>query len=366
MDRKSRYLIYLLSVAPEFGVAQESAPQSRTASAEAAKRVGDAVEGFVKKGFSGAVWVRRGGDLLYERAHGLADKAKNARCTIDTVFDIGSITKQFTAAAILKLETMKKLSTDDAIVKFFPGAPADKRKITIHQLLTHTAGYPEEFGPDYEKLGRDALVARAMAAKLESEPGAKYNYSNVGYSLLAAIVETVSGASYERFLHDQLFVPAGMKRTGYLLPKFTDSDLARGYRGEKVFGSPLEHPWAADGPYWNLRGNGGILSTGRDMLLWDGALRGDAVLPAEARKKMFTPYVAEGPERRSFYGYGWVVLEKTPNGKLYTHNGGNGFFFADYYRFVDSDSVIFIASNAQFPEGEEMGPSIARALFERK
>lgn len=342
------------------------APQD---SAAASRPVRERFESVMEKpaagGFSGNVLVVKGKELIFEKSYGLADRTKKIAWSRDTVFDIGSITKQFTAAAILKLEMLKKVSTADTLDKYFKNAPADKNKITIHQLLTHTAGFPDEIGGDYEEIGRDPFVARAFATKLIHEPGGKYEYSNVGYSILAAIVEMVSGESYEAFLNKQLFVPAGMLTTGYRIPKWGEGALARGYRKDKDWGTPLDHAWDKDGPYWNLLGNGGILSTTADMLAWHRALLTDKILSADAKKKMYTTHVPEGPEGISYYGYGWSIVPKSPGGMLITHNGGNGFFFADLYRFVDRDLVILIATNASKREYEDLGQELARAALEK-
>ena len=305
----------------------------------------------------------RGNDVLLERGYGLADRKQKIPCEPDTVYDIGSITKQFTASAILKLEAQGKLSVGDRMEKHLPGVPNDKKTITLHHLLTHTAGFPSEIGDDDEELRRDAFLERALATKLRSEPGKTYEYSNVGYSLLTAIIEKLSGQSYEAYLREQLFLPAGLEQTGYRLPKWRADSIARGYDGEKDWGLPNEHPWDKDGPYWNLRGNGGILTTAGDMLRWHRALAGDKVLSADIKKKLFTPHVAEGPRGESFYGYGWVIVERSPFGRLLTHDGSNDVFFADLLRFVDRDLFVFLATNAEKREFEELGKALARAVL---
>lgn len=126
-------------------------------------------------------------------------------------------------------------------------------------------------------------------SKLLAPAGQAYEYSNVGYSLLGAIVEIVTGASYERYLHDHLFEPAAMRKTGYVIPQWGADELARGYRGDEPWGTPRDHPWAEDGPFWHLRANGGILSTASDMYRWHVALLGEKVLSRKAKVKLFEP-----------------------------------------------------------------------------
>ena len=351
------------AAAQEPASAPASRPASAPSSAEIRARLDAVMEKFVAKGFTGTVLVVRGNETLLERGYGFADRQRKIPCAPDTVYDIQSITKQFTASAILRLEMQGKLSVADAMDKHLPGVPNDKKGITLHHLLTHTAGFPSEIGDDYEALRRDSFVERAFATKLRSEPGKTYHYSNVGFSLLAAIIERVSRQTYEAFLREQLFLPAGMDQTGYRLPKFRPDSIAHGYEKDKDWGTPLDHPWDKDGPYWNLLGNGGILTTAGDMLRWHRALAGERILSADAKKKMFTPHVAEGPRAESFYGYGWSIVDRAPFGRLFTHDGGNDVFFSDLYRFVDRDLFIFLATGADKRGFDELGNELARAVL---
>jgi CubicO group peptidase (beta-lactamase class C family) len=301
------------------------------------------LEGF---GFAGSILVAKDGQILLHKGYGLADREKGIPFTPETVFDIGSITKQFTAAAILKLESEGKLKVTDPLGKYFDGAPEDKAGITLHHLLTHSAGMKDVFGDDYEEMPRDRLVQAALASQLLWPPGTRYQYSNAGYSLLAAIVEKVSGKPYETYLRETFFKPAGMEKTGYRLPAWKPEELAHGYRGEEPWGTPLDHAWAPDGPWWNLRGNGGILSTTGDLYKWYLALEKGNVLSKEEQAKAYTPHVPEDPEGSSHYGYGWAI-DKGPGGtRRIAHNGGNGIFAADFQRYPD-DRLVLLTGSAQ-------------------
>ena len=322
-----------------------SQPAPAAGPAAAAARVDAYLSRLVPYGFSGAVLIAHGQDIVLKKGYGLADREQKRPYTPDLVASIGSVTKQFTAAAILELEDAGKLRTSDEISKYLPDVPPDKAGITIHHLLTHTAGFPGDLGgADNEAIGRDALVARVLAAPLASKPGAGFEYSNEGYSLAGAIVERVSGQGYEAFLREHLFLPAGMRDTGYLLPAWPLERLPVGYGPEgQAWGRIYKRGWLADGPGWYLRANGGIHSTLEDMLRWHRALDGDAVLSPAARQKFQTGHVDAAPGER--YAYGWGV-RKTPRGTtLITHNGGNGFFFADVRRYVDEGVVIIAMSN---------------------
>jgi len=309
-------------------------------------RLERAVDGLAGKGASGTVLIAKGGRVLLERAFGLAERESGRECTLETVYDIGSITKQFTGAAILKLEMQGKLRVTDLLSAHLPGVPADKQTMSLHHLLTHSSGLIDNLpGGDYTEVSRRQLIEGALASKLQGEPGAGYHYSNLGFSVLAAVVELRSGASYDEFCAEHLFEPAGMERTGYALPEYTDDELCVGYRDGKSFGTPLDHAWDADGPWWNLRGNGGILSTARDMFQWHAALLGDTVLSAQAKAKSFARHVPEDAARTSFYGYGWSIQPLPDGVELIAHNGGNGFFFADCWRIPAEDLFLFIATN---------------------
>lgn len=290
------------------------------------------------------VVAAQGDDLTHCAGRGLSDHAEKTPATCDTVYDVMSITKQFTAAAILKLEMSGKLRVGDPIGMHLGRVPKDKKAITVHQLLTHTAGLPQSLGDDYDPLSRAGLLAEAMKVPLRSRPGEKFHYSNLGYSLLAVIVEKVSGQSYERFLSRQLFRPAGMTRTGYVLPDWERAWVAVEYdeRG-RAQGRPMDHPWAPDGPYWNLRGNGGMLSTARDMFHWHRALTGETVLSTAAKRKLFAPHVRI-PELDGAYGYGWVVMGSEDR-RFAWHDGGNDWSLATLAEFQRDAILVFWVTN---------------------
>ncbi|WP_327350626.1 serine hydrolase domain-containing protein [Streptomyces sp. NBC_01304] len=318
-------------------------------------RAGESVADFLRRtlpeGAGGTVLAARGGELAYCGGFGAADRHARTPASCRTVYDVMSITKQFTAAAIVKLQVMGRLRVGDRISRFLGPVPKDKRDITIKQLLTHTSGLAESLGDDYERISRSQLVHRALASKLRAVPGTRFHYSNTGYSLLAAIVEQASGEGYEAFLARHLFAPAGMHQTGYVLPRWPRHLVAVEYdsRGHSR-GRPFEHPWAADGPYWNLRGNGGMLSTAYDVFRWHRALLGDALLPARARQELFTPRVRV-PDSTGSYGYGWNVRD-TADGRLAWHDGGNDWSLAVLARSLRDGVLVYWVSNHAYREGK--------------
>lgn len=311
--------------------------------------LGNKIERYLRQitpfGFSGALLVAKNGKIILNKGYGMAIRSENIPNTSETVFSTGSITKQFTAAGIMKLEMQGKLSTNDPITKFFEKVPEEKETITLHHLLTHTSGVINYTGKDYETAKRDETARKILDAPLLFKPGERFEYSNAGFSLLAAVIEKVSGKGYEEYLYEHLFKPAGMKFTGYRLPKWENKVVAHWYVGENDNGTPLEKPY----PYWNLLGNGGILSTTEDMYKWHLALNGDKIFSAEAKKKIFTPFLND-------YGYGWDVLE-TERGILIQHDGGSVLGnSAEIRRYIDVDVVTILFCNQSFGRGALFGP----------
>jgi CubicO group peptidase (beta-lactamase class C family) len=267
-----------------------SAPLAAQSDAVVAARMDSALRVLQDKGFSGVVRVDRNGKTLLEKGYGVANRAANAPFTPQTVVQIGSNTKDFTIVALLQLHERGRLSIRDSLAKFFPAAPADKRNITLWQLANHTAGFPIGLGGDFEEVSRDQFIDLAMKRPLLFAPGAREQYSNTGFALLAAVIELVSGRTYDEYVRDNILAPLGLKQTGFLLPAFEPARLAHGYRSGEDMGDILSKPHAADGPYWNLRGNGGMLSTVGDMAAFYRALfETSTLLKPETRALRFDP-----------------------------------------------------------------------------
>lgn len=311
------------------------------------------LNGLEAKGFSGAVLLAKDNKVLLRKGYGLADRQNNRKITPETGFCIGSITKIFTSAAIFKLEQERKLSVEDKISKYFKNVPPDKAGITVYQLLTHTSGMPDlvEAGGkivdnysvdyDYKLVSRDEIINRAMLSKLRFQPGKERKYSNTGYSLLGAIIEMVSGKTYEQYVYDELFAPAGMKKTGYKIPKWEKQDLAAGYEKEKFWGTPLDHLWFEDGPSWNLRANGGMISTVDELYLWIKALESNRILPEEAKEKFLTAM---------------RVLPNQRGVRVMGPAGSNGIFNAVYLWVLEENRVLVILTNSdKYPAEDYVG-----------
>ncbi|WP_340067370.1 serine hydrolase domain-containing protein [Ascidiimonas aurantiaca] len=181
-------------------------------------------------GFNGALLIVKNDNIILNKGYGLASKKDSIPNTPETVFDICSVTKQFTGAAIVKLEEEEKLKVTDTLGQYFKNIPSDKRGITIHQLLTHSAGFGHGIGVgDFDHMPQDVYFKELFDTELRFKPGTSYSYSNSGYSVLGRIIELVSGKNYEDYLKEKIFEPSGMKHTGYLLPEWDNKSIANEY-----------------------------------------------------------------------------------------------------------------------------------------
>ena len=324
-----------------------------------------------ENGFSGAISVIKQGKTIINKGYGEAYKDVKTLNNPNTIFDIGSNTKQFTATAILKLVELGKLKVTDVLNKYFTELPIDKQNITIHQLLTHTAGFSESIGSDYSSFGKLSEISqqdffeKLFASKLLSVPGEKYSYSNVGYSLLGRIIEVVSGQDYEAFINEHLFVPAGMHQTGYLLPKWDTKELSHGYNRNIIeTESTITLYQEAGTVNWHLKGNGGINSTQNDMIRWYKALKSNKILTPESFKKLRTPYAPMNSKKTHSYGYGWIVNSSISNALRISHDGSNGTFYHTLIWFPKKDIYIVYATNANSSKVEGIAYIIAKIVLD--
>ena len=328
---------------------------------EIAEKIDRYLRAMESLGFSGAIIVSEGNEVVLRAGYGLADREKRRPYTPETVQTHGSITKQMTAAAILLLESRGELSVEDSIATYLDGVPRDRRSITLHHLLTHSSGMPAGIGPDEEPIEAQAYVERAMAAPLEFEPGTRYAYSNVGYALLGLVVEQVTGQSYEAVLRKEVLLPAGLADTGYMLPDWDRDRLAQGYHKGELWGTVYGRGWLDDGPSWHLRANGGLHTTVDDMRQWLETVRGRGVLSAEATQRWTKGYIDE-PWGDSQYAYGWVV-SNSKWGPMIAHSGSNRIFSADFVWLPEPEMFVYIQGNtSMIPARGQRGQILAAAF----
>jgi CubicO group peptidase (beta-lactamase class C family) len=310
--------------------------------------------------FGGAVLVARNGEVLFSKGYGPANAEWDIPNTPETKFRLGSITKQFTAAAVLRLQEQKKLSVQDPVCSHVSPCPDEWKPVTVHHLLTHTSGIPSyTSSPEYRKTmmvpkSVDDMVAGFRDKPLEFSPGEQFKYNNSGYFLLGVIIEKVSGRKYEEVLRDEVFAPLGMTDTGYdwserLLPR-----RASGYarRDEGLVNAPfldMQQPYSA----------GSLYSTVGDLLKWDRALYADRVLPKPALDAMFAPF-------KNDYAYGWSITPegKAPSGKLQVGHGGGINGFSTMYTRVPEDKVaVIVLSNVENVNSGAIARDILSMLY---
>lgn len=320
----------------------------------------------VPNGFSGVVLVAKEGKVLLSKGYGLANRATKEKITPQTVFSSGSVTKQFTATAICKLAQEGKLDVQDTLPQYFRDVPKDKQGITLHHLLTHGSGLVGGIGNgDFDHIPTDVYFKRLFGTELLHPPGSKYRYSNAGYSVLARVVELVSGEDYEDYVQENLFAPAGMKDTGYLHPKWEGSSLAHGYYASVNDQGTLVERFRKEGKIsWVLKGNGGIQTTAEDMFRWNRALKANKVLNKAWTEKLTSPHLKENPEGSSFYGYGWAIFKTPRDTKMIAHNGSNRVYFHDNMWLPEEDVVILYFTNALTDQVENIAWKLEEMLFD--
>ena len=342
-------------------IATESPPPSPTqASENPASKIDNILTVHTEREtFTGAVLVARNDEILLSQGYGWADRDNQTPNTPQTKYRLGSITKQFTAMAILILQSREQLNVQELICRYLPECPDSWQEITIHHLLTHTSGIPNltDF-PDFKTFKAipttpEQTIVRFKDKPLDFQPGEKWSYSNSGYVLLGYIIEQVSGQSYEMFLQQNIFDPLQMTNTGY---DHDDGSLATGYAGvdshwEKPDDIDMTLPYAA----------GGLYSTVEDLYRWDQALYTEQLVPQESLDLMFTPYVKTAFTGLS-YGYGWVVGRMNQH-QAVSHGGGIDGFVTEIRRYIDDEVTIIILSNRQTTNVPQIADQIGWVVF---
>ena len=315
--------------------------------------------------FSGSVLVAQNGKVLFEKGYGPANREWDIPNSPLTKFRIASLTKQFTAAALLSLQERGKLKVTDAISSYVADLPPSWRRITIHQLLTHTSGLPEYTQPpEIEKTlnltgaSPEQLLSLVKSQPLAFAPGTKLAYCNTGYLLLGMVIEKASGLDYASFLKESIFTPLRLKDTGYDVRSNILPGRARGYRFKD--GKPENAGYVdASVPF----AAGGIYSTVRDLYQWNEALATGRLLSADSRRQMFTRY-PEAAGYGAHYGYGVVIAEKFGQ-PVYYHGGGISGFTSAIQHYPKSNICVIVLSNEEEIKSWEVATSLAGLLLEK-
>jgi CubicO group peptidase (beta-lactamase class C family) len=305
-------------------------------------------------GFSGSVLVMADGTRLASRGYGFADREHAVANEPETAFDVGSIMKSLTAVSIFKLVEDGVLAVSDPLAAFFDDVPADKADITLLQLIQHRAGfdtYHDTMG-DFEPMTRLEARATIFAQELLFPPGSDSEYSNAGYTLLADVIETVSGRTYTEYVREVAFEPANMQRSGfYSEPVWQRVDTAIGYDADR-FGANDPATW----PYtWALVGNGGLVTTVTDLDRWATALWSGRILSSASLEQLRAAYFAEGEAE---------VSETTVYAEAGAGDFGLGGVLIDA---PERGTRVIIATNTyEVFDIEELASELALLLLERE
>ncbi|WP_256006910.1 serine hydrolase domain-containing protein [Pedobacter deserti] len=286
-----------------------------------------------------SVMVIRDGRKLYSRSFGYADIARKVRATSKTNYRIASVTKPFTAMAILMLRDQGKLDLGDRLDAFFPDLPAFSKEITVKQMINHTSGLKSYGSVPTSRPLKDINVLHIVAEQDSTnfKPGTKFSYSNTAYVLLGLIVEKVSGLPFDEFVRRHIFKPLKMANSTFNNMEGTIPNRAYGYNpkdGKLVLDDQSTASY--------LQGDGGIYSSIDDFYYWDQALYGDKLVKRETLNEIFSPSSNETPEIA--YGYGWYI-ERRYNATRISHSGGTTGFSSYYVRYPEKKFSIVVFGN---------------------
>lgn len=361
MRRSVLPLVLLLAFPAVLAAAAETGAAETAASADAilaAAYPADAPGAAVLVKWKGAVVLRKG--------YGMAQMDLGIPVSPEQVFEIGSVTKQFTAAIVLRLAEQGKLALSDPITRYFPQMTFGGATITLEQLLSHTAGVPNytdmpEWIPRWrEDMTVETLFALFQGKPLDFPPGTLWNYSNSGYILLGAVIEQVTGKSYEEVVESELFSPLGMKDSRY------------GHQEEIVHGRVAGYVKGPDGwanaPYLSLTqpfAAGSLMSTVDDLARWSDALEAGKVVSPASRDRMFTSAVLRGGDQDGIatrYGLGNAMTEVAGR-PTHEHGGGIHGFTCDLLRVPGDDLLVVILSNNPMQDVHDLAHRVAETVL---
>jgi CubicO group peptidase (beta-lactamase class C family) len=296
-----------------------------------------------------ALGVMRDGKLIKAQGYGLSNVELNVPVKPESIFQTGSVGKQFTATAIMMLVEENKLALDDKISKYFPEAPAGWKEISIRHMLTHTSGIPDYGSDENAKSGKivdlrtdyteDELVRRFTALPLDFPPGAKWSYSNSAYVLLGVLIHRITGKFYGDFLEERIFRPLHMDATHIISEENIVPNRSAGYR--LVDGVLKNQEWVA--PKLNTTADGALYTNVLDMAKWDAALAGQTLLKKSSYEQMYTP-VRLNDGKTYPYGFGWGLGEDNGH-QVIQHSGSWQGFTTDISRYPSDHLSVVVLTN---------------------
>lgn len=315
--------------------------------------------------FSGTILVAEKGENILDQGYGFADQEWDIPNTPQTKFAIGSMTKAFTAMAIMILQERGRLNVQDSICKYLSNCPKTWEPITLHHLLTHTSGifnYSELDIWEKDKVNicreyqPDEVIAFFRDLPLDFEPGSSWKYSNSGYFLLGVVIEKVSGESYEGFIQQNILQPLEMSESGYDRLDMIVKHRASGYMWKDR---------AVNADCWDVSlkyAGGGLYSTVGDLYKWDQALYTNQLVSKDALNKIFTSYVSSQPARAGTYGYGWFLSGHSEH-QVIEHSGAVFGFSSHIARYPENQVTIIVLSNANFYDPMAVSEGLASIVL---
>ena len=325
------------------------------------------------EGFSGVVLIAEKGEPVYLQSFGYSDFLQKKPLQVTDVFELASVSKQFTAMIIMMLQEKGKLHYDDLVEKYLD---IPYKGITIRHLLTHTSGLPDYQGImdkhwDKTKVAGNPDILEYLnkhePPKL-FEPGAKYTYSNTGYVLLASIAEKASGKNFIKLSRKWIFKPLQMKSTNIRSPrqKAATKNFTVGYlwnAGDQQYKRADADP-SSDYTIWlgKRKGPGRVSSTAEDLLKWDQALNTEKLVKSGTMHDAYQPMTLINGER-SYYGFGWMIDKDSTHGKTVRHTGDNPGYKTQIVRFLDAEKTIILLSNNAYPELNKIVNEITSLIF---
>ena len=309
-----------------------------------------------QRSFNGVALVASKGTILLEKGYGLQDVKKGSANTVNTIFQVGALTKQFTAAIILQLQDENKLSVQDKLSKYIPGYP-DGDKITLENLLTHTSGIfnytKDELFMRTEAarpISLDSLIARFKDKPLDFQPGATFSYSSSGYILLGAVIERITGRSYFQAVRQQILLPLKMDHSGFDFRSLKSANKATGYL---KLNAKFNEPAAIVDSSVSYAA-GAFYSTAGDLYKWDRSLNSHRILSEPSLKQAFTPH-------QSKYGYGWYI-DSSYGKKVMIHSGEISGFSSFMAHIPSGETCIILLDNTGAPALARIGENINSIL----
>lgn len=333
-----------------------------TCTGQDVSRIDQVLTSYVSRGmFMGSVLIARGDELVFSKGYGSANLEWRIPNSPSTKFRIGSLTKQFTAAAVLLLEERGKVRIEDPVKVYLPEAPAAWDKVTVFSLLTHTSGIA-----DYTRFSSiqslkvfpataDEIVTWFRDKPLEFPPGEQFSYSNSGYALLGYLIERISGRSYEQFVEENIFMPLGMKDSGYDSNSIITNRAAGYSPGVCTISRTPPCPGPVNAAFIDMSvayAAGALYSTTLDLWRWEQALFGGKLLSARSVLKMTTPY-------KSNYGFG-LLVDTASARRVIRHNGGIEGFNTYLAYYPDDKMTIVVLGNLNGRAPDEIGPILGR------